>query len=453
MPTEFLNNINYIRKKTFSWDLFPNLSVEGYYDFFSQAVFANALKLDDFHSLKPLEDIRAHEKVKGIIIHEVTHWLDHTSTLWGQTNLIDLYNAITSRLSDNPENFQRIIKYVRDVKKINYPQYYNWINPEVLDENGDYEWNGVPWDYKTSIGKMFNSDGSPDDDTPIVYTRFYDKTDGRIICRVPFSIASLTETNSTNNEIVLFTSLYNAFSEIGNYEPNVQQLLFKMIENLYNPHLTVYSLAAHWIADNLEIKHVQDAYMLSSFLSNLCLNLPDIVFEDLKITTELKRLVGQEGWDDKITSYVKNKKDRGVAFFIIAMHGKGYNYEDPEKWIRSTIKSAGLPTLEELNKLADKQFNDIRKNILNGSENQRLLNLLTVGYENFKNRGLLGFDDTVFHSLSKNSKLKLPWILLGDGKAIQISEFLPEDINELAYWLKRASQYSDLISEFVEACL
>ena len=100
MPTEFLNNINYIRKKTFSWDLFPNLSVEGYYDFFSQAVFANALKLDDFHSLKPLEDIRAHEKVKGIIIHEVTHWLDHTSTLWGQTNLIDLYNAITSRLSE-----------------------------------------------------------------------------------------------------------------------------------------------------------------------------------------------------------------------------------------------------------------------------------------------------------------------------------------------------------------
>ena len=112
-----------------------------------------------------------------------------------------------------------------------------------------------------------------------------------------------------------------------------------------------------------------------------------------------------------------------------------------------------MPNLEELYKLADKEFINIRKNILSGPENQRLLNILTVGHENFKNRGLLGFNDTVFHSLSKNSKLKLPWILLGDGNAVQISEFLPEDINELAFWLKRASQYSDLISEFVEACL
>ena len=104
--------------------IFANLEVLGSYDDFSQMVSLDYLDEESFSQL--LESFQSSKgdrnaqkaalqanyepmaRFYSTCVHEFTHWLDHTSTLWGQRQLVLIYNAISAWTNQNEREFYRI---------------------------------------------------------------------------------------------------------------------------------------------------------------------------------------------------------------------------------------------------------------------------------------------------------------------------------------------------------
>jgi hypothetical protein len=63
-------------------------------------------------------------KVMVPLVHEVRHWLDHTCSLWGQTQLCMGYDAQHARLANNPSELWRIAAYRQRLRDDRFADYY-----------------------------------------------------------------------------------------------------------------------------------------------------------------------------------------------------------------------------------------------------------------------------------------------------------------------------------------
>lgn len=71
---------------------FPNIGVLGYYRPHSQTVHIACASQEEASALDNGLPVAAHQFLTTVN-HELTHWLDHTSTLCGQEYLVSIYNA------------------------------------------------------------------------------------------------------------------------------------------------------------------------------------------------------------------------------------------------------------------------------------------------------------------------------------------------------------------------
>ena len=272
------------------WRSFPNVTAEGRYEFLTQTVFANSVESQ--HILDIGEDPLNPEllrKVYKVFIHEITHWLDHTSTLWGQKNLITIFNAFNAWESETEEELWRIIELFSEIGRNQFDDYYKTFGPAINDSRVN-----IPWRYTYSSGLQYGSDGRIRKDRPFVTTRFY-TPENILISRVPISVISLIESIATYSELQLEYSFILPIlkKQLNENEFLIEESLFQqnMREKIYNPDLTVYSVATHCLANFMGIDDIGMAYALSSALSSLCLNLPTNVFDKLEIPDNyLKKL-------------------------------------------------------------------------------------------------------------------------------------------------------------------
>lgn len=121
--------------------IFPNLEAIGAYDDFSQTVVIDYLDKEAFFQL--LRDFQSHDtqdktvrkitlqenhesmtRFHSTCVHKFTHWLDHTSTLWGQRQLVLIYTAINAWTNQNENDFWRIILANSERRRARLATYY-----------------------------------------------------------------------------------------------------------------------------------------------------------------------------------------------------------------------------------------------------------------------------------------------------------------------------------------
>lgn len=446
-----------IQKILSNWYGFPNLTAEGRYEFLTQTVFANSIESQHLLDLRQdPENPSLLRKIWKVFIHEITHWLDHTSTLWGQSNLVTVFNAFNAFEREREEELWRIIQLFSEVSRTHFADYYEVDGPAIIDG-----WRKMPWRYEYSFGLQYGGDGRLRPDRPFVTTRFRN-FDEVLIRRVPMSIASLIETTATAAELeVEFSYVLPLLrSRLSEDEFLIESRLFQQacFERVYNPALTVYSVATHCLANFMGIQDIGLAYKLSSALSSLCLNLPSQVFDQLKLPLDFqaKQSPGiQEVMAERAYQMI-SMRDRGFAFFVLAQYAPKMDYSNVLNWIESTIDAAGLPPLSELQDMAINEMISLEQQILDGPLASRLESLLRIGRHNYIKRGLYGKHEPCVNSLFLISQdLNLPPVLLGDDSIFDIelaSGSSPHSASDIEDWVFYVWDLESRLREFQRAC-
>lgn len=443
-----------IKKLARNSKLFPNIEILGSYEEFSQTVMVNYLEkkelnevINAFTKYQKInssafdlgENYNLIRKFFSTCTHELTHWLDHTSTLWGQKHLILVYNAINAWTNQDENELYRIIIYNSERNRVFLSSYYT----EEYKALASFS-NTEPWQYQFSCGLEFGIDGKPREDRPIIFTTF-SNTQGERLIRIPFTVSSLTETNATNSEFMVKAQCFHMLSENDKIvEANI--LSKNTFENLYNPKLAIYSLASHCLANNLKITEIYTAYKLASALSTLCLNLPHKLFKYLKTSNELNLIAER-------AESLKKLYDPGFAYFNIVANAPKYDEGSKiSEWLEEAVINSGLPKLDEINKIALLEMEELEGMIIDGRYADNLRHLLSIGRNNFMKRGIYGQEVLSLTNLV-STDIKLPLILLGDGTIVPINHnYSINEADDMYEWLNESVEIELRISEFLEAC-
>jgi hypothetical protein len=439
------------------WRSFPNVTSEGRYEFLTQTVFANSVESQ--HILDIGKDPLNPEllrKVYKVFIHEITHWLDHTSTLWGQKNLITIFNAFNAWKREDEEELWRIIELFSEIGRNQFDDYYKVFGSAINDSRVK-----IPWRYQYSFGLQYGSDGRIRKDRPFVTTRFYSPED-IFISRVPISVVSLVESIATYSELELEYSFILPIlkKQLNENEFLIEASLFQqnMIDKIYNPELTVYSVATHCLANFMGIDDIGMAYALSSALSSLCLNLPTNVFDKLEISDNFLKKLPNETQEiiTERASHMKSIRDRGFAFFVLSQYAAEINHTGILDWLENTVKAAGLPSISELQEMAEKEMSNLKNTIIDGYFTSRLENLLEIGQENYQKRGIYGKHKPCLNSLlSASQDIKLPPIILGDGEIFDLEAAfgrVQRTADDTEKWVDEIWDIQSKLIEFQRAC-
>ena len=352
--------IQAIRKILKNWRTFPNTTTTGHYEFLSQTVVADSIEFNHIQQISSSSNnAELMRKVYGVFIHEITHWLDHTSTLWGQQNLVSIFNAYNAWTNQKEKELWHISSLFSELGRVHLADYYTEEGKEAKTP-----WNGQNWQYGYGCYVMYDNNGKVREDFPFIATKF-SNSEG-LIKRVPLSIVSLIEANAVAAELylegrVIIPIIRSSMTE--------EQFLVEgklstqdSMKKLYEPDLALYSVATHCLANTLGVDEIFSAYELTSALATLCLNLPTKVFHKLKIPTDIENLFG-----NRVLSML-DICDRGFAFYILAQHSKQHSYENISEWLELTVKSAGLPSLSHLQELARREMSRLNQKILSGGE-------------------------------------------------------------------------------------
>jgi hypothetical protein len=435
--------------------IFANLETIGSYDDFSQMVFLDYLDEESF--LQLLESFQSNTKgdkaqkdalqanyeattrFYSTCVHEFTHWLDHTSTLWGQRQLVLIYNAINAWTNQNEQEFHRIATANSERHRARLAIYYT--EKYKVDHQST---DTTPWQYQYGSGLEFGVDGRPRTDRPFVYTVFSNSSNQPVI-RVPFSMFALTEANATYAE---FTVKSQSLAFLGDDPKLVEQLRLEqeIRQNLYDPKLVIYSVATHCLANSIGIDECFQAYEFSSALATLCLNLPKELFQNLSVPEELK------AWGSRVQA-LQELSDPGFAFFTIAKQAPTSGDKlSVEQWLQEALKNAGLPSLEIIKDLAIVQMQELEDEVIEGLYADQLRALLSIGRENFVHRGVWGQNVLSMENLHKTS-IMLPSIVLGDGYTVPVvPTTIPTNPQGVEQWIDQIIKIEISIEQFVRAC-
>lgn len=448
--------IQKLKSSAKSLSIFPNLEAIGSYDDFSQTVIVDYLDKEKFFQLLQVlksyaaqdkatqkttlqENYESLTKFYSTCIHEFTHWLDHTSTLWGQKQLVLIYNAINAWTNQKEYDFWRIVLANSERHRARLATYYTEEYQVDLQESAV-----TPWQYQYGTGLEFGIDGSPRPDRPFVYTVF-SNSKGQRVCRVPFSMFSLTESTATYAEFLVKSQWLGLLND--DYRLVEQRYLEREIgRNLYNSKLAIYSVATHCLANSIEIKETLKAYKFSSALATLCFNLPKSLFYSLFEPEELS------DWGERVQA-LKELADPGFAFFTIAKQAPKYRDDvSVVNWLEAALDKAGLPNLATIHNLAHTQMEELENKILDGRYSNQLKSLISVGRQNFTKRGVCGQNELSMNSLSQTS-IMLPPIVLGDGFVTPINPTtLPIGQEDMEQWIERIIEIEASINGFIQAC-
>ncbi|HEX9062817.1 MAG TPA: hypothetical protein VF941_21815, partial [Clostridia bacterium] len=374
---------------------------------------------------KLLDKYTENENFK-IIFHEFTHYLDHISTLWGQKNLIKVFNALNAMHESNENNFWYVVELYKDIKKFKYSKYYRVINPYGVTNYKSL------WKYQLSAGLRFDHTGKPNNQSPVLFTRFYTQ-DNILMCRVPFSVESLLEANAMTSEIQLQASFIH---ELDANERYIEQKLFldKAMKWLYDPELSTYSAATHFAANCCGIEDITDSYVLSSQISSVCLNMPDKFFDILAVPKSF------ESFGEKNSHFIKNR-DIGFLYACIFQNiqDRGIKINAKTFDLNKALEMSNLPSVDEIEKAVAVEFDTIKNCILDGRLVDDLQVKLDIGKKVFLKRGVRFFKYNYIDYLKDGY---IPAIIFADDY----------DNNFLCKRYEVLSKIESKMDEFFEAC-
>lgn len=413
------------RLKSRDLSLFPNAKSIAYYDEISQHIFFDTIERADVSN--------EHEtslKNMKIMAHELQHWADHLSTLWGQKSLISIYNSINTWEKSDEGDFWRLRLLWKEINNGKLSRYYTTTNNDLSGASSE------PWKWALSAGLKFDSSGWLDKQSPVIFTRFRTQNDVPV-ARTPFSIGSLLEVNSMATEFQIHSSYLRSLDKD---EQIVELSLLKgeSWEWLYNPEFTMYTVAAHFAANSLGIDDIILAYLIAKEVSTICLNMSDDFYDQLRIPNLFAEVFGERNIE-----LIKNR-DKGYLFAAIFQNlnetykGKENEIDEGHTLIDELLKVSNLPSLEEQYKQTLMEMETLKENIIAGPFSQQLMSRLNMGIGLYVKRGFSGYKVGNIFELIEDSNYA-PFVF-GD------------DLFESPNWIEYAGNFYDKLVEFNNIC-
>lgn len=334
-------------KKRESWKHFPSVSTLAYYSPMGNYIKLN--KVTESILRKIRNEPESYLEQRAVLVHEYQHWIDHVSTFWGQENISKIFLAFESCFSGNEKDFHRMRTLYNSLKGDRLLDFYTESYEEIQGAKENR------WKYGFSAGIRYDSNGDLDLSKPIIFVRFRSSDDIPII-RVPLSVTSLLETTAVAREIVIKIDAISRMEEQKG-ERELEILQTRLEKQLYNPELTLYSVAVHTVSNLLKISDPIIGYQISSQIASLALNLPNSVFENIIIPENTK-----EYWGDHCPEFLKSR-NRGFAFFCLTMNYSNRNQEyDQGSFIDDVLECSGLPNKGKLDELIEEELLELQIN-------------------------------------------------------------------------------------------
>ena len=365
---------------------FPNLnSTLACYDSTMQSIFMYCASKSDLEVLKSNNKDTEAAKKMAVLMHELRHYIDQISTLWGQNNILLFQGSAASVIKKDEYDMQAIVDYMREEYRVKQEQYYQ-------EEYKQASFNGKPWIMGYSAGLKFASDGSVDENRPIIFARFYTENN-EPICRIPITIASLLEVSAMSVEIDFRMShIGNTTGEDAKFHGKIygDDLLKDLV---YNQQLSLYNIAAHVVANSFHIKYIEEAYWLASKIATLTLNMPN---EYLSLITIPARLTKDKTIEARVKQAIING-DAGAVFLALTLNYSEKFNEGDKYDLGHLLKSNSLPNEDDFKKLVNDKFLFTTASALDSKHRDFMpnyyINLLVGGASVFKDRGLDGGDE------------------------------------------------------------
>ena len=224
----------------------------------------------------------------------------------------------------------------------------------------------------------------PSENEPIPFIKFFNKS-GEPLVRVPLSIASLLETNSTFDEYNHIIDFINTLPEMEKAIENqlLQSSIFKNL--VYNQYMAVYNSIVHLTANILQLSDVIDALKISSSIATLVLNLPSELMARIPIPN-----IAKEHWKDRNEAMLNNNEYGYIFYLLISNYAPKFT-ELYSFNLESLLEANCLPTSKELLDLVLKNFESIKSEFQEAKcLNAYFENLSDEGIEILKLRGIDG---------------------------------------------------------------
>ncbi|MEZ6165360.1 MAG: hypothetical protein R3B67_13105 [Phycisphaerales bacterium] len=412
------------------WRIFPATTTLGFYDSFAQYIELSAVSSVELREAID-GDALAAIKCLPLLAHELQHWADHLSTLWGRQRLIRSLEAMDSRRSNDPEVFWKITDYLRLLESDYFSTYYQTIGkstPQIGPSR--------PWAWQLTAGMRFDVDGRLAANRPIFFTQFA-WPDGSHACRVPFSVSALLEARAMAAEL---SAHFVAASNLPEAESKVEQRIAseKLISRLYNPELAVYSVGAHLVGNLVGLKDAMQAFQLASQIAHVSLDLPKSLFSYLKIPNDF------EPWKTRVPGAIESM-DRGFVFLLLLFHAKQIGDLEVDEWLSEVLLQSGLPTIAEIREASDSECVELRATARVEHFAKRLDFLWDLGEELRKTHSYL--DE--FGGLGA----PLPPVYCNDLEWVLPSQYLKfTTADELEEWWETCNKMAMQFEEFRDAC-
>ncbi len=357
--------------------VFPNVGVLGYYRPYSQTIHIACTDQAAAAAISSGPPVAAHEFLTTVD-HELTHWMDHTSTLCGQEYLIAIYNAAhaLSRQTAGAETEYWRGMALRDFeRRHNRSEYYTLLGPADAGYVA-----GLPWAFETRCGIEFDYAGAPNPDHPIIMVAFLDPISRALIARQPITVAALWETIAVWSEIATEREILTTLERD---EARVTERLWgrEHLRRAYAKGLLIYSAPTHLLSIRIGTQDIAVSYDFAAAAAHYCLNLPKAQFDSIRDPEAFS------AFGDRRLNGFKAHADRGYLFTVLA--GNGPLYEQgmtAQQWVNAAARASGLPDIADLSGLAADAMNELGTTLLDVDDKRYVESILEIGRHNFLRR-------------------------------------------------------------------
>lgn len=382
----------------------------GSFDFFTCIICLDSIDtraFDKFIEAKNSKDYLYLSKVTPLIIHEFTHFIDSTSTVWGMNHLRKMNDAYCSNNAKGGEecDFYKAKYFLEHARSLRLPDYYTLIDRSKRPVR--------PWQSRITMGKQFGLDGKISDN-PILFSHFAN-AHGELLARSPVSTVSLLEASAMSNEMVARLALVNELDDDARVVEN-RMYEKEALSYIYNQNITEYSVCVHILANHLQCKDLFAAFQICSIITRLVLNFPKSLIKTVLNSAKIHDILDiPEGhaFEDRMQLGIRSH-NLGILYYLICSALPKDSAERKSKvipGIERSLSKLGL-SLELISNEARKEIDEIGQE-LNGSKLGAINALSRSGVDNFKK---IPFSSTNLDF----SKLSLPSVYLGDGVEVRI---------------------------------
>lgn len=322
------------------------------------------------------------------VAHELTHWADQISSVWGQDYLLALFDAYDASRSQNEEKFCLTVELFDEERRILLPLYYHVIERDVLPHDVNKRWR-----IEFSAGQEFGPDGHINSARPIFFVAFGDNETGKRVARQPITVGTLLETTATWAELRIGLGV---LASMPADERAVEQILWSQerSKSLYDVDLTVYTAPVHMFANFTGTADVLRAYERSAVLAHIALNLTGALFDKLRQPEQFAPFGPRQAAFLRV-------RNRGYAFAVLAQHASNTDMEQPiSDWLEAVLRNAGLPTCAGIMHQAYLHLEKAGRGLAVRSSLDSVRDyLLEIGLSRFQSHSLSLFSDNTFDPL------------------------------------------------------